>query len=116
MSEFASDPRDLLRWASGLAGGEVQREATQWSMSPPMERVLALVASRCEVAPTLRRGLMSETLMSGGMANAGISERQFIGWGALEKHTQRLRAKLGLGEGASGHRLVTAMLTLLGGT
>ncbi|GAA4524393.1 SRPBCC family protein [Brachybacterium paraconglomeratum] len=38
--EFASDPRNLPRWAAGLAGSEVQREATQWSMDSPMGRVL----------------------------------------------------------------------------
>lgn len=38
--EFASDPRNLPRWAAGLAGGEVQREVSQWSMSSPMGRVL----------------------------------------------------------------------------
>ncbi|MGO1421934.1 MAG: SRPBCC family protein [Brachybacterium sp.] len=38
--EFASDPRNLPRWAGGLAGSEVQREVTQWSMNSPMGRVL----------------------------------------------------------------------------
>lgn len=38
--EFASDPRNLPRWAAGLAGGEVKRDVTQWSMSSPMGRVL----------------------------------------------------------------------------
>lgn len=37
---FASDPRNLPRWAAGLAGGEVKREVTQWSMTSPMGRVL----------------------------------------------------------------------------
>ena len=38
--EFASDPRNLPRWAAGLAGSEVQREVSQWSMNSPMGRVL----------------------------------------------------------------------------
>ena len=38
--EYVSDPRNLPRWAAGLAGSEVQREVTQWSMSSPMGRVL----------------------------------------------------------------------------
>ena len=38
--EFASDPRNLPRWAAGLAGSDVQREVTQWSMNSPMGRVL----------------------------------------------------------------------------
>ena len=38
--EYVSDPQNLPRWAAGLAGSEVQREVTQWSMSSPMGRVL----------------------------------------------------------------------------
>lgn len=38
--EYASDPRNLPHWAAGLAGSEVQREVTQWSMNSPMGRVL----------------------------------------------------------------------------
>lgn len=38
--EVVSDPRNLPRWAAGLAGGEVKREVTQWSMTSPMGRVL----------------------------------------------------------------------------
>ncbi|MFL0457086.1 SRPBCC family protein [Brachybacterium paraconglomeratum] len=38
--EYVSDARNLPRWAAGLAGSEVQREVTQWSMSSPMGRVL----------------------------------------------------------------------------
>jgi len=53
-------------------------------------------------------------LMGEGLTNAGISERLFISGGAVEKHTQRLFAKLGLSEDASVHRRVTAVLTLLG--
>jgi DNA-binding NarL/FixJ family response regulator len=53
-------------------------------------------------------------LMGEGLTNAGIAERLFLSTGAIEKHTQRLFAKLGLSEGASVHRRVTAVLTLLG--
>lgn len=38
--EYASDPRNLPHWAAGLAGSEVQREVSQWSMNSPMGRVL----------------------------------------------------------------------------
>lgn len=38
--EYVSDPRNLPHWAAGLAGSEVQREVSQWSMSSPMGRVL----------------------------------------------------------------------------
>ncbi|GAA1484629.1 response regulator transcription factor [Brachybacterium fresconis] len=53
-------------------------------------------------------------LMGEGLTNTGISQRLFISGGAVEKHTQRLFAKLGLSEDASVHRRVTAVLTLLG--
>jgi hypothetical protein len=89
--EFVSDPRNLPRWAAGLAGGEVRREVSQWSMSSPMGRVLVsfvpandlgvvdhtvtlptgesvlnplrlpLGEDGCEVVFTLRRGSMSES-------------------------------------------------------
>lgn len=41
---FASDPRNLPRWAAGLAGGEVRQELSQWSMASPMGRVLVSFA------------------------------------------------------------------------
>ena len=53
-------------------------------------------------------------LMGEGLTNAAISERLFLSTGAIEKHTQRLFAKLGLSDDASVHRRVTAVLTLLG--
>lgn len=53
-------------------------------------------------------------LMGEGLTNAGIAERLFISNGAVEKHTQRLFAKLGLSPDASVHRRVSAVLTLLG--
>lgn len=37
---YASAPRNLPAWAAGLAGSEVKREVTQWSMNSPMGRVL----------------------------------------------------------------------------
>lgn len=37
---YAADPRNLPHWAAGLAGGEVQREVEQWSMTSPMGKVL----------------------------------------------------------------------------
>ena len=52
--------------------------------------------------------------MGEGLTNAAIAQRLFISGGAVEKHTQRLFAKLGLSEDASVHRRVTAVLTLLG--
>lgn len=41
---FAADPRNLPRWALGLAGSDVRREAEAWSMDSPMGRVLVRFA------------------------------------------------------------------------
>lgn len=54
--EFASDPRNLPRWAAGLAGGEVKRDVTQWSMSSPMGRVLV------SFVPENEYGVMDHTV------------------------------------------------------
>ncbi len=52
-------------------------------------------------------------LMAEGRTNASIADRMVISEGAIEKHTQRIFAKLGLGPDASQHRRVTAVLTYL---
>lgn len=54
--EFASNPRNLPRWAAGLAGGEVKRDVTQWSMSSPMGRVLV------SFVPENEYGVMDHTV------------------------------------------------------
>ncbi|MGA4506512.1 response regulator [Propionibacteriaceae bacterium G1746] len=53
-------------------------------------------------------------LMAEGHTNAGIAKRLFVTEGAVEKHTQRIFAKLGLSADADVHRRVAAVLTLLG--
>lgn len=53
-------------------------------------------------------------LMAEGHSNAGIAERLVVTEGAVEKHTQRIFAKLGL-HGSDGiHRRVTAVVRYLG--
>ncbi|HEX7350320.1 SRPBCC family protein [Brachybacterium sp.] len=54
--EYASDPRNLPHWAAGLAGSEVQREVTQWSMNSPMGRVLV------SFVPENEYGVMDHTV------------------------------------------------------
>lgn len=51
-------------------------------------------------------------LMAAGRTNAGIAEELVVTEGAVEKHTQRLFAKLGLSEG-DHHRRVQAVLAWL---
>ncbi len=52
-------------------------------------------------------------LMAQGQTNAGIARDLVITEGAVEKHTQRIFAKLGLHADPDVHRRVTAVLTLL---
>ena len=54
--EYASDPRNLPHWAAGLAGSEVQREVSQWSMNSPMGRVLV------SFVPENEYGVMDHTV------------------------------------------------------
>lgn len=51
-------------------------------------------------------------LIGQGLTNAGIAERLVITDGAVEKHIQRIFAKLGLAADANVHRRVMAVLTL----
>ncbi|RRD28614.1 response regulator transcription factor [Actinomyces bowdenii] len=52
-------------------------------------------------------------LMAEGHTNAAIAARLVVTEGAVEKHTQRIFAKLGLLPDAAVHRRVKAVLTLL---
>ena len=54
-------------------------------------------------------------LMAQGRTNAGIGRELFISEGAVEKHSQRIFAKLGLQEQDDVHRRVRAVLTFLQG-
>lgn len=54
-------------------------------------------------------------LMAEGQTNAAIAQRLFITEGAVEKHSQRIFAKLGLLPDPAIHRRVKAVLTLLQG-
>lgn len=63
-----------------------------------------------ELTPREREVL---ALMAEGRTNAGIAEALVVTEGAVEKHTQRIFAKLGLLPDAAVHRRVKAVLTLL---
>lgn len=78
------------------------------------------------VTQVLRRGRRAEPLaaltprerevlelMAQGCTNAAIAGRLVVTEGAVEKHTQRIFAKLGLLPDADVHRRVKAVLTLL---
>ncbi|MDO4888458.1 MAG: response regulator transcription factor [Actinomycetaceae bacterium] len=53
-------------------------------------------------------------LMAQGHTNAGIARRLVVSEGAVEKHIQRIFAKLGLHADGTVHRRVAAVLTALG--
>ncbi|MCI1749452.1 MAG: response regulator transcription factor [Acidipropionibacterium sp.] len=53
-------------------------------------------------------------LIGQGLTNGAIAERLVVTDGAVEKHIQRIFAKLGLSADATVHRRVMAVLTLLG--
>ena len=53
-------------------------------------------------------------LMAQGHTNSAIARRLVVTDGAVEKHIQRIFAKLGLYANADVHRRVVAVLTLLG--
>ncbi len=59
--EFASDPRNLPRWATGLARSEVRREGDEWVAEAPLGKV------RVRFAPRNSFGVMDHdvTLESG---------------------------------------------------
>lgn len=44
--EFAADPRNLPRWAAGLASSQVEREGDQWVADAPFGRVRIKFAER----------------------------------------------------------------------
>ncbi len=54
-------------------------------------------------------------LMAEGHTNSGIAQRLVVTEGAVEKHTQRIFAKLELHADKAVHRRVKAVLTLLSG-
>jgi DNA-binding NarL/FixJ family response regulator len=56
------------------------------------------------------------SLMAQGMSNASVAEAMVVSPAAVEKHTQRVFAKLGLLPDASAHRRVLAVLAYLRGS
>ena len=47
--DFAADPLNLPRWASGLAGATVERDGERWVTDSPMGRVTFAFAPRNEL-------------------------------------------------------------------
>ena len=82
--------------------------AEEWSWTPRWSP-----SSWAAGAETPREREVLE-LMAEGHTNAGIARRLVVSEGAVEKHNQRIFAKLGLHANGDVHRRVSAVLTLLG--
>ena len=72
-------------------------------------------ADRSALASLTPREREVLALMAEGHTNAVIAERLVVTEGAIEKHSQRLFAKLGLSESDSVHRRVAAVLRFVRG-
>ena len=64
--------------------------------------------ARVSIIPTLML-----TIPYQGLGNAAIARRLVLTEGGVEKHTQRIFAKLALDPGSSQHRRVSAVLAFL---
>lgn len=77
-----------------------------------VERLLARPrASPVDALTPREREVLS--LMAQGLGNAAIARRLVLSEGGVEKHTQRIFAKLALDPGSRQHRRVTAVLAYL---
>lgn len=100
------DIRAFLESIERVAGGGV-------AIDPDVVSQVLVSKRRSPLDELTEREREVLELMGEGLTNSGISRRLFISEGGVEKHTQRLFAKLGLNTGASIHRRVSAVLTLL---
>lgn len=91
--------------ATVAAGGTVidAQVVAQFLAAPATAPVDALTAREREVL----------ALMAQGLGNAAIARRLVLTEGAIEKHTQRIFAKLRLDPGSDQHRRVLAVLAFL---
>ena len=77
-----------------------------------MRRVTANERRRHDDERTIPQEVLE--LMAQGLSNGSIAQRLFVTGGAVEKHTQRIFAKLGLSpDDSAGHRRVLAVLAFL---
>lgn len=74
-------------------------------------QLLGRTPSRLEALTAREREVLA--LMAEGHSNASIAEALTVTEGAVEKHTQRIFAKLGLSPDTSQHRRVLAVLAFL---
>lgn len=98
-------PAFLTAVETVAAGGTVidPQVVAQFLASPVTAPVDALTPREREVL----------ALMAEGMGNAAIARRLALTEGAIEKHTQRIFAKLQLDPGSDQHRRVVAVLAYL---
>lgn len=82
-------------------------------IDPEVLRQVLQTDSASPVAKLTPREREVLELMARGLSNRAIAEALFVTEGAVEKHTQRIFAKLGLGPDEETHRRVLAVLALL---
>ncbi len=107
LKDRVADLDSFLDAVSRVAGGGVVLDPD----------VVTQVLGRRDAADPIERLTPRERevleLMAEGHTNAGIAQRLVVTEGAVEKHTQRLFAKLGLTGDDQVHRRVAAVLQLL---
>ena len=108
LKDRVSDLDAFLAACERVAGGGLvlDPEVVAQFLGRPRASVLA------DLTPREREVL---ALMAEGDTNAGIAARLVVTEGAVEKHTQRIFAKLGLHADVDGHRRVRAVLAYLEG-
>lgn len=106
LKDRVSDIPVFLETLATVAGGGTAIDPTvvaQLLAGPRPSRVDALTPRETEVL----------SLMAQGLGNAAIARRLVLTEGGVEKHTQRIFAKLDLDPGSSQHRRVSAVLAFL---
>lgn len=100
----ADIPSFLECLASVAAGGTaIDPSVVQQLLARPRSHVGSLTPRETEVL----------SLMAQGLGNAAIARRLVLSEGGVEKHTQRIFAKLRLDPASEQHRRVTAVLAYL---
>lgn len=107
LKDRVSDLDDFLGAVQAVAGGGT-------ALDPLVVRQL-MGRHRDPLADLTPREREVLALMAEGRSNAAIAEALSVTLGGVEKHTQRIFAKLGLAPDDTAHRRVTAVLTYLRG-
>lgn len=106
LKDRASDVEAFLRSVEQVAAGG-------FVIDPEVLRQVVAARSDHPVTTLTPREREVLELMAKGLSNKAIADELFVTEGGVEKHTQRIFAKLGLAADAGTHRRVSAVLALL---